>query len=113
MELGLGIIQSTEDQQRKIKSDYENCLKKCEIPDPNEIPEDKRKDDITKWPDITTGTIFSYILKKKDFDADYIGKYKDQKAYSFFDSGFVGPIMHYEPSSKKQIIFLYCNVRAG
>ena len=38
---------------------------------------------------------FSYILKKGDFDADYIGKYKDQKVFSYFDSGFVGKIQQY------------------
>ena len=26
----------------------------------------------------------------KEFDKEYMGKFKDQKAYSYFDSGFVG-----------------------
>ena len=29
----------------------------------------------------------------KEFDKEYIGKYKDEKAYSYFDSGFVGEIL--------------------
>ena len=29
----------------------------------------------------------------KEFDKEYIGKYKDQKAYSYFDSRFVGEIL--------------------
>ena len=29
----------------------------------------------------------------KEFDREYIGKYKDQKAYSYFDSGFLGEIL--------------------
>ena len=32
--------------------------------------------------------IFEYILRMKEFDKEYIGKYKDQKAYSYFDSCF-------------------------
>ena len=41
------------------------------------------------------GSVFAYILKQKDFNVDYIGKYKDKKAYSYFDSGYVGPIFIY------------------
>ena len=51
--------------------------------------------------------------EKRYFDADYLGKYKDQKAYSFFDSEFVGPIWVYELSSRKGTTILYCNVRAS
>ena len=29
----------------------------------------------------------------KEFDKEYIGKYKDQKAYSYFASRFVGEIL--------------------
>ena len=41
--------------------------------------------------------------------------YKDQKADSYFDSGFVGPVFIYEPNSKQRgnIVFLYSEVRAS
>ena len=48
------------------------------------------------------GNIFAFILHKKDFNTDYIGKYKDQKAYLYFDSVFVGPVFIYEPKSKQR-----------
>ena len=56
--------------------------------------------------------IFSYVLQHKDFNTDYVGKYKDQKAYSYFDSGFVGPVLVYQPklAEKKKIIYVYCKV---
>ena len=57
------------------------------------------------------GNVFSYILKKKDFNADYVGKYKDQKAYSYFDSGFIGPITFYKQTD--HITFIYCEVTAS
>ena len=47
-------------------------------------------DDVTRWPSVDLGKIFSYILKIKEFDAEYVGKYKDQKGYSYYQSGFVG-----------------------
>ena len=38
---------------------------------------------------------------------EYIGHYyKDQKAYSYWDSGFVGPICIYETRTKKNRAFI-------
>ena len=36
--------------------------------------------------------LFSYILRVKAVDVDYIGKYKDEKAYSYWMSGFVDTV---------------------
>ena len=90
-------------------------LRKLEIPDPNEINKSKRIDDLTKWPEVTNGNIFAFILKNKEFSVGYIGKYKDQKAYSYFDGGFVGPVLFYEPKSKQKsgAVFFYCSVTAS
>ena len=48
---------------------------------------------MTVWPKVNLGNIFEYILRMKEFDKEYMGKYKDQKAYSYFDCGFVGEIL--------------------
>ena len=37
--------------------------------------------------------MFSYILRTKAVDVEYIGKYKDQKAYSYWMSGFVDTVL--------------------
>ena len=50
---------------------------------------------MTKWPSVDLGKIFSYMLKLKEFDAEYIGKYKDQKGYSCYQSGFVDSIWYF------------------
>ena len=44
------------------------------------------------WPQLHDGKLFSYILKVKAVDIDYIGKYKDEKAYSYWMSGFVDTV---------------------
>ena len=54
-------------------------LKELGIPDSKTMRENA-VDDVTKWLQVTLGSIFLY-LKKKDFDADYIGEYKDKKAF--------------------------------
>ena len=46
-------------------------------------------------------------------DNDYVGRYKDQKAYSYRDSEFVGPTFIYKSKLKKDIAFLYSNVTAS
>ena len=82
MELKLDIIESTESQKIKLQAQYHNKLSELQIPDQKLIAKSKWIDDLTKWPYITLGNNFSYILKKRDFDADYISKYNDQKVFS-------------------------------
>ena len=82
MELKLDIIESSESQKIKLQAQYHNKLSELQIPDQKLIAKSKWIDDLTKWPYITLGNNFSYILKKRDFDADYISKYNDQKVFS-------------------------------
>ena len=46
--------------------------------------------DIKCFPTTHVGQIFNYTLKAKTFEAEYIGQYKVNIAYSFFKSGMVG-----------------------
>ena len=62
---------------------------------------------------IDTGVIFAYILKVKDCDLECVGGYKDQKAYSCFDSGFVDTMFIYNPSTCRNTIFLYSKVQSS
>ena len=64
-------------------------------------------DDIATWPALDLGKIFAFILSKKEFDSDYVGKYKACKGYSYFASGFVGTIFSF---SSPQYIVLKCKV---
>ena len=96
LELKFGIVESTESHKIKLQAQCDNELSELEIPAPKLIEKLKWIDYLTKWPYITLGNIFSYFLKKRDFNADYIGKYKDKKSFSYFNSGFLGQIYVYE-----------------
>ena len=48
--------------------------------------------------------LFSYTLRVKAVDVDYIGKYKDQKAYFYWLSGFVDTVYH--ASCNDNLLFL-------
>ena len=74
------------------------------ISDPYLVPTESRFNDITKWCASNSGKIFEYILKLKDFDYEYVGKYKDMKAYSYFDGGLVGEIRIFNPDLDLQYV---------
>eukprot|EP00795_Rhopilema_esculentum_P005742 gene5743-11002_t len=50
------------------------------------------------------------LLQQENFNVEYVGKYKDRKAYSYFDSSFVGEILVSKP--KDEVILLLLLVRA-
>ena len=75
---------SQEEIDRKLKEEYQQRLKKHRRnTDPNSIQKEDWKENVHEWPNIGDGMLFSYILRVKAEDVDYIGKYKDQKAYSY------------------------------
>ena len=68
---------------KKLK-EYQQRLKKHRInTNPNSIQKEDWKENVHEWPNLDDGMLFSYILRVKAVDVDYIGKYKDQKAYSY------------------------------
>ena len=82
VELNLPIIHSTEPQQVLLKDECSKKLARYDIPDPRQVDNAERSDAVTKWPNIHYGNIFEYISKVRDFDVNYVGRYKDEKAYS-------------------------------
>ena len=109
----MDIIAFSEEQKAKVESD---CQKMRTIHDHADlllIEDHKKIDDIKKWPSLSLENIFAYILQTKMCNMYNIERYKDQKVYSCWDSGFVGPIFIYEFKLKKDIMFLYSNVIAS
>ena len=95
---------SQEDIDKKLK-EYQQRLKKHRInTNPNSIQKEDWKENVHEWPNLDDGMLFSYILRVKAVDVDYIGKYKDQKAYSYWLSGFVDTVYH--ASCNDNLLFL-------
>ena len=92
-EQNIGIKLEASALKKKIENEYKTRLTMANITDPVSIPKDMWKPEVTSWPLMDMGKIFSFILKHKEFETDYIGKYKTEKAFSYFDSKFVGPIL--------------------
>ncbi|VDI60598.1 Hypothetical predicted protein [Mytilus galloprovincialis] len=83
---------SEQQQAARIKEEYTSRLKNADIDDPRSFLDSVWSDDVKLWPTIDLGMIFSFILKNKEQDLDFVGKYKTQKAYSYYESGFVDVI---------------------
>ena len=101
-EMDIPIIQSTEEQAQMLNEEYRKKLQDYNLLDPCKISNREKIDDVKLWPPVNLGNIFEYILSMREFNNEYIGKYKDQKAYSYFDSNFVG-----------KVLILFCSVMSG
>ena len=94
-----------------LKLEYNSRLSRHGIvTDPNSLPAEAWRDSIHEWPEIDDGKLFSYILRVKAVDVDYIGVYKDQKAYSYWMSGFVHTVYLAKCSVNSELTFLKGNV---
>jgi len=64
---------------------------------------------VKQWPEVDDGKLFSYILRTEAVDVKYIGKYKDQKAYSYWTSGFVDTVLFTKcPVNSKHVFLKGC-----
>ena len=108
VEMGVEIIISSEEQQDRWNQEYKARIEKNKLSDPRMVKDENRVDNVTQWPSVTLGDIFEYILRLKYFECDYVGKYMDQRVYSYFDSGFVDDITFYQYS--EEIKYMYCKV---
>ena len=105
-EQGAPITISDNELKKKPRDEYNERISALDI-DPMVVSPDLWKDDRTTWPPLDLGKIFAYILSKKEFESDYVGKYKLCKGYSYFASGFVGAIFSY---GSAEFIILKCKV---
>ena len=109
-EMDIPIIQSTEEQAQMLNEEHRKKLKDYNLLHPCKISNHEKIDDVKLCPPVNLGNIFEYILSMREFNNEYIGKYKDQKAYSYFDSNFVGEVLIYKGND---YLILFCKVRAS
>ena len=110
-EMDLPITLSSADLTKNLE-EYSKRLREFNIFDPKNIVRritSRRLDCLSKS---KSRNIFEYILKIKEFDKEYIGKYKDEKAYSYYNSGFVGEILVSKINEGTKIV-LFCTVQGS
>ena len=71
-----------------------------EIQDPYEIPDDSWIDDITKWPRVEFGDLYTYLIETKGhFTKENSRAYKSLEAYNYFYNEYVRTVWYYSISS--------------
>ena len=74
------------------------------LPDPYSIEEDLWADDITQWPDLQFGDIYSYLIHTEGpYTQEKLKAYKSLESYNYFTSGHVRTVYCYR--CKEYIIF--------
>lgn len=105
-ELNVPIKFTQEKISEDLKKEYQRRLLKFDAQDPNTISADKWEENVQTWPNLDEAKVFSFILKNKTVETEYIGRYKDEKAYSYYESGFVGCLYSYRFPYQRNKIFI-------
>ena len=86
-------LKFTEQQQlSRLQTEYDTGLKKANINDHISFKDEVWSSDVKNWPKVDLSQIFSFVLSRKEHEIDFAGHYKTQKAYSYYQSGFVDTI---------------------
>ncbi|XP_071502619.1 uncharacterized protein [Diadema antillarum] len=109
--LAPGTLAAVADLQKRQHCGYLLKTPFGKLPDPQELQDwESESDSITKWPPTMTFEICNFLQSIDDIPLwkRLISDYKDQKAYSYFASGWMNEIEYHAiaPDSK------YCFLRA-
>ena len=79
-------------RQRYIEKLHINGV---QLPDPYEIPDSLWSEDLTKWPNLEFGDIYSYLIDSKGrYTKESLKAYKSLQAYNYFINGHVCTVFH-------------------
>lgn len=72
------------------------------LPDPYSITEDQWLDDVSKWPTLEFGDLYTYLIDSVgNFTKDKLRAYKSLEAYNYFYNGYVRTVFYYRRESSK------------
>ena len=79
------------------------------VPDPYGIAQDFWLDDVTLWPNLEFGDIYTYLIDTKgSFTKDKLKAYKSLQAYNYFHNGYVHTVYYCASSSNRLAILKAC-----
>ena len=86
--LNIEIIAKQDDVLKNLKSEYDTLLETHGLTmDPKNFTSEMKFDDVLCWPKTNLGHIFEFLMNVREYKTEYIGKYKDQKAFSYWEDG--------------------------
>ena len=67
-----------------------------EIQDPYKIPVDSWIDDVTKWPKVEFGDLYTYLIETNgQFTKENLRAYKSLETYNYFYNGYVQTVWYH------------------
>ena len=75
------------------------------LPDPYGITDDQWLDDVSKWPTLEFGDVYTYLIDSVgNFTKEKLKAYKSLEAYNYFYNGYVRTVFFYQRESSKFVI---------
>ena len=75
------------------------------LPDPYGITDDQWLDDVSKWPTVEFGDVYTYLIDSVgNFTKEKLKAYKSLEAYNYFYNGYVRTVFYYQRESSKFVI---------
>lgn len=104
-------VVGTDDNERKKAELYTELLTDSgvKLPDPFHLQGwEEEKTGVHKWPPIMSVDIATYIcrLNTNDFTKRLLSDYKEGKAYSYFESGWISNVTYHKISDTSTFCFL-------
>jgi hypothetical protein len=88
-EKNVPVCLSTSEEQQQLAATYEDRWMVAGLPYDPLSTSLVWKDSVSQWPKTDLGKIFHFVVSKNLMGLEFVGKYKSQKAYSYWASGFV------------------------
>ena len=75
------------------------------LPDPYNITDDQWLDDVSKWPTVEFGDVYTYLIDSVgNFTKEKLKAYKSLEAYNYFYNGYVRTVFYYQRECSKFVI---------
>ena len=92
-------FESRKRYQNKLRIDGET------LSDPYSIPEDEWIDDVSQWPTLEFGDIYTYLIDTPGtFTKEALKAYKSLEAYNYYRSGYVRTVFYCKRVSKLAVM---------
>ena len=70
------------------------------LPDPYRIDQDQWSEDVSNWPNLEFGDLYTYLIDSVgQFTKETLKAYKSLEAYNYFYNGYVQTVLNYQSSN--------------
>ena len=80
-------------------------LKRFHLEDPFAIADERWSEDLSKWPDVEFGNVYTYLIDTKEvYTEESLAAYKSLEAYNYYENGHVRTVYHLSTSNHYNVL---------